>query len=145
LPADATPQVALDHVEALAVAIEIVDSRYRDFRFVAGDVVADNASACGFVIGTWMPPTTDIAGRAVMLEIDGAVAASGNTAAILDHPLLALCNLARLAARDGRPLAAGSLALAGSAIDPFGIAPGQKVQARIDGLGGVGFVASGSY
>lgn len=143
LPADATPEMALEQLEALAVAIEIVDSRYRDFRFVANDVVADNASACGFVMGAWMPPTTDVAGRAVTLEIDGAIVVSGNTAAILDHPLQALCNLARLAARDGRPLAAGSLALAGSAIDPFGIGPGQKVRARIDGVGTVGFVASG--
>jgi 2-oxo-3-hexenedioate decarboxylase len=144
LPADATPEQALEHLESLAVAIEIVDSRYRDFRFVVNDVVADNASACGFVIGAWMPPSTEVADRAVTLEIDGAVVASGNTAAILDHPLQALCNLARLAARDGRPLVAGSLALAGSAIDPFGIAPGQQVRARIDGLGTVGFVAAGA-
>jgi len=142
LPADATAQQALACVEALAVAIEIVDSRYCDFRFVAYDVVADNASACGFVIGAWMPPSTDVAQRAVTLEIDGAVAASGSTSAILDHPVQALCHAGQLAQCDARPLVAGSLVLAGSAIDPFGILPGQTVQARIDGLGTVGFVAS---
>lgn len=144
LPADATVEQALERVEALAVAIEIVDARYADFKFSAFDVVADNASACGFVLGPWLAPSTELAQRAVTLEIDGAVVASGNTASILDHPLQALCNVARLAARDGRPLAAGSLVLAGSAIDPFPIQPGNRVLARIEGLGSVGFVASGS-
>jgi len=144
LPPEATVEQALERVEALAVAIEIVDSRYADFRFAAHDVVADNASACAFVLGPWLSPSTDLAQRAVTLEIDGAVAASGNTASILDHPLQALCNVARLAARDGRPLAAGSLVLAGSAIDPFPIQPGNRVLARIEGLGSIGFVALGS-
>lgn len=142
LPGDVTPAEALKRIEALAVAIEIVDSRYGDFRFSVNDVVADNASACGFVIGAWMPPSTGVGRRDVALQVDGMVVANGYTDAILDHPLQALCNLAYLAQRDGRPLAAGALVLAGSAIDPFGIAPGQQVQARIDGLGVVGFNTS---
>jgi 2-oxo-3-hexenedioate decarboxylase len=144
LPADATPAQAQACIEALAVAIEIVDSRYRDFRFNVHDAVADNASACAFVIGPWMPPAMEVGARAVTLAVNGIVVASGTTSAILDHPLQALCNVARLAARDDRPLAAGSLVLAGSAIDPFGIAPGQEVLARIDGVGSVGFAASGA-
>jgi len=142
LPADATPAQALERVEALAVAIEIVDSRYSDFRFASQDVVADNASGCGFVVGAWQAPGVALDDRAVTLEIDGAVVASGTTASILDHPLQALCNVARLAARDGRPLEAGSWVLAGSAIDPYPIQSGNRIRARIDGLGTVGFRAS---
>lgn len=143
LPADVTAQQVLERIESLAMAIEIVDSRYSDFRFVAHDIVADNAFGCGFVVGPWMPPSTEVGQRAATLEIDGVNVASGNTAVILDHPLQALCSAARVAARDGRPLQAGSLVLAGSAIDPFGIVTGNRVQARIDGLGTVGFIASG--
>jgi 2-oxo-3-hexenedioate decarboxylase len=143
LPADATRAQALERVEALAVAIEIVDSRYDDTRFASQDVVADNASACGFVIGAWQSPSMALDDCAVTLEIDGAVVASGTTASILDHPLQALCNLARLAARDGRPLGAGSIVLAGSAIDPHPIQAGNRILARIDGLGTVGFQVSG--
>jgi 2-oxo-3-hexenedioate decarboxylase len=144
VPPDATPVQALEHVDAVAVAIEIVDSRYRDYRFSVHDAVADNAGACGFVVGEWLSPPPELGQRVVTLEIDGTVAATGNTADILDHPLQALCNVARLAARDGRPLAAGSLVLAGSAIDPFPVQGGNRVQARIDGLGSVGFVVSGA-
>ncbi len=144
LPADATRVQALQRVQAFAVAIEIVDSRYSEFRFASQDVVADNASACGFVIGAWQSPSLALDNCAVTLEIDGAVVVSGTTANILDHPLQALCNVARLAARDGRPLAAGSIVLAGSAIDPHPIQSGNRVLARIDGLGTVGFQASGN-
>ena len=133
LPADVTPEQARARVEAVAVAIEIVDTRYRDFKFSANDIVADNASACGFVIGPWQAMPQALDGRAVTLEIDGIIAVSGNTSNILDDPLQALCLAANLAARDHRPLAAGALVLAGSAIDPFAIQPGQRVVARIEG------------
>ena len=83
------------------MAIEIVDSRYRDFRFSASDVVADNAAACGFVIGPWQAVPHALGGLAVTLEIDGAVAVNGNTSSILDDPLQALCSCAQLAARAG--------------------------------------------
>lgn len=142
LPAGATVQQARALVQAIAVAIEIVDSRYCDFRFSANDVVADNASACGFVIGPWQAMPQVLGGLAVTLEIDGAVAAHGNTSSILGDPLQALCSCAQLAARDHRPLAGGAMVLAGSAIDPFAIRPGQRVGARIEGLGAIGFTAS---
>ena len=144
VPPDASPEQALACIDAVAPAIEIVDSRYRDFRFTTNDAVADNASACGFVVGDWLSPPPELGQRVVTLEIDGAVAVTGNTDSILDHPLLALCNAARLAHRDGRPLEAGSLLLGGSAIDPFPVLAGHRVQAHIEGLGSVGFVVSGA-
>lgn len=42
-------------VDAVAPAVEIIDSRYRDFRFTYTDVVADNTSAAGYAIGPWRP------------------------------------------------------------------------------------------
>lgn len=141
VPPDATAEQARAAVEAVAVAIEIVDSRYRDFKFSVQDAVADNVSACGFVIGPWQEMPAELGQRAVTLEIDGKLAVSGNTANILDDPLLALCMAARLAARDGRAMPAGSMVLAGSAIDPLAIRPGQHVVARIEGMGTVQFRA----
>jgi 2-oxo-3-hexenedioate decarboxylase len=37
--------------EAVFGAVDILDSRYRDFRFALPDVVADNASAGGVILG----------------------------------------------------------------------------------------------
>ena len=41
---------ALRAVQSVAAAVEIIDSRYRDFRFSSANVVADNACACAFVL-----------------------------------------------------------------------------------------------
>ncbi len=40
----------------VAVGIEVLDSRFRDYRFTMADVVADNTSAGRFVVGTPVPP-----------------------------------------------------------------------------------------
>lgn len=136
----ANRQQAQAAIDAVASAIEIVDSRYRDFRPVAFDAVADSASGCGFVLGDWCAPTRDLGDLPAVLEIDGAVVASASTAAILGHPLDALCQAARSAPQAiGRPLGAGDLVLAGSATDPVGLTKGSRIRAHIEGLGAVGF------
>ncbi len=141
LPPDATWEQALAAIEGVATAIEIVDSRYRDFQFHLPDMVADSASACAFVLGDWRALRADLDLRqlAVALEVDGQTVAAGSTAAILDHPVHALQAAARLAAAHNQPLGAGSILMAGSATDPFVLQPGQRVLARIEQLGTVEF------
>jgi 2-oxo-3-hexenedioate decarboxylase len=122
-----------DCVDLVAPALEIIDSRYRDFRFSLPDVIADNTSASAFVVGDWQP-VPDIADLAVRLVVDGTDAENGSTAAILGHPLRALTELVDLAARYGIALRAGDLILAGAATAavPFGA---NRVEAHVDGLG----------
>jgi 2-oxo-3-hexenedioate decarboxylase len=55
-----------DCVAAVAPALEIIDSRYREFRFSLPDVIADNTSAAGFVVGDWQP-VPDVADLLVRL------------------------------------------------------------------------------
>ncbi len=68
-------------VDALAPAMEIIDSRYRDFRFTYTDVVADNTSAAGYVIGRWLP-LQNVEDRSVRMEVGGETVV-GSTSAIL--------------------------------------------------------------
>ena len=49
LAGNVSPLEAMAAVEAVAPALEIIDSRYRDFKFDLGDVIADNSSSSGFV------------------------------------------------------------------------------------------------
>lgn len=99
-------------VDAVAPALEIIDSRYRDFRFTHVDVVADNTSAAGYVIGAWHP-VQDLTNRAVRL-LSGRTELAGSTAAILGAPVRALHAL-RGVCRDHRiPLRAGQIVLAGA-------------------------------
>ena len=56
LEGDVTGPQALAAVEAIAPALEIIDSRYKDFKFTLPEVIADNASSSGFVIGAMARP-----------------------------------------------------------------------------------------
>lgn len=130
----------MDAVAAVAPALEIIDSRYRDFRFSLGDVVADNASAAAYAIGPWTSIDTagDLGNRAVRLEVDGRISATGSTAAILGDPARAVAAAARLAVRHGFALRAGTVLLAGAATAAVPLPDSGVVEATIAGLGRVG-------
>jgi len=136
--ADASDAELLAAVAAVAPAIEIVDSRYRDFQFALPDAVADNISACAFITGHWQAMGQELGGLAVEVRFDDAVVASGRSDAILGHPLLALRATLRLAEEAGRPAGQGTVVLAGAATDPVALRPGARLQVRIEGLGNVG-------
>ena len=129
----------LGAVAGVAPALEVIDSRYRDFKFTLEDVVADNTSAAGYVLGPWSDPgrAGDLANRGVRLEVDGAVVSTGSTAAILGHPLRALAAARRMARLHGFELRAGSVLLAGAATEAVPLPSGSVVEATVSGLGRV--------
>jgi 2-oxo-3-hexenedioate decarboxylase len=129
-------------VSDVAPALEVIDSRYRDFRFSLTDVVADNTSASAFVVGPWTPMAEvraagGIAKRTVELAVDGEVRETGSTAAILDDPMAALPAIQRMAAHYGHELPAGAVLLAGAATAALPLAAGTTVTATVAGLGAV--------
>ncbi|MFE4503643.1 2-keto-4-pentenoate hydratase [Rhodococcus sp. NPDC056743] len=121
-------------VDAVAPAMEIIDSRYRDFRFTYTDVVADNTSAAGYVIGPWQP-LRNAANLVVRMEV-GSESVTGSTAAILGDPVRALHALVDIARRRRIPLRAGYVILAGAATAAVRLDEG-VAQCSIDGLGTV--------
>lgn len=130
---------AVTHV---APAMEIIDSRYRDFTFSLEDVVADNTSAAGFVLGPWrslpdVRATSDFTNAAVVLEVDGHVVQTGSTAAILGDPMRALSAVERMADRRGLQLPAGTIILAGAATAAVPFTAGSVVETAVTGLGRV--------
>jgi len=134
----------LGAVTGVAPALEVIDSRYRDFKFTLADVVADNTSAAGYVLGPWSDPgrAGDIANRGVRLEVDGAVVSTGSTAAILGHPLRALAAARRMARLHGFELRAGTVLLAGAATEAVPLPSGSVIEATVAGLGRVAARAS---
>ncbi|MFC0440076.1 2-keto-4-pentenoate hydratase [Kutzneria buriramensis] len=122
-------------VDAVAPAVEIIDSRYWDFKFNLADVIADNTSGALFAIGGWRP-IADIGNLAVRLSVDGRDVQFGSTAAILGHPFRALRQMVGIAARQGFPLRAGHVILAGAATAAVPFGP-SVVRVDVAGLGGV--------
>jgi 2-oxo-3-hexenedioate decarboxylase len=133
---------ALRAVEAIAPAIEVIDSRYRDFKFALPDVIADNTSACGYVVGRWNSPRTDVTNLGMLLELDGRLAAAGSSAAILGNPWRALLIAARLMAEQEQALQPGWIVLAGSPVEAQALAPGRHVRGEVERLGRVEFTTA---
>lgn len=131
---DVTPDDDELPVDAVAPALEIIDSRYRDFRFSLPDVIADNASSAGFVVGPWQPLGADLGDLAVRLTVGGEVVETGSTSAILGHPDRALPALLEIARRQGFALRAGQVVLAGGATAAAPFPPG-RVEVDVAGLG----------
>jgi len=139
LAGDINAVEALAAVEAIAPALEIIDSRYRDFKFSLPDVIADNASSSGFVVGPWCSPKQDFSNLGLTLSIDGRVVQVGSTAAILGHPLRSLVAAARLSAAAGEPLQAGWVVMAGGATPAEWLKPGQYISVQMERVGSAGF------
>ncbi|WP_298214516.1 2-keto-4-pentenoate hydratase [Acidocella sp.] len=130
---------AMRAVEAVAPAMEIIDSRYANFKFSLPDVIADNSSSSAFFIGSWVRPETDVANLGIVLEVDGRAVEIGSSAAILGHPVRALVAAARLLGRAGESLMPGDILLAGAATAAHALRPGEHIRAAIQNLGAVSF------
>jgi 2-keto-4-pentenoate hydratase len=126
-------------VAALHVAIEIPDSRYRDFTIVgAAQLIADNACTEYFVLGPEAPEswrTTDLVTHPVQLSINDVIVAEGTGANVLGDPRLALTWLANDRVRHGGLLAAGEIITTGTCIVPAAIEPGDHLSADFGALG----------
>lgn len=126
----------LSATEAVAGALEIIDSRYQDFRFTLADAVADNASSAAYVLGPVNRPVdTDLSLVGCALEVDGEVVDSAAGASLLGHPAEAVARLADNLGRRGLAIEPGWIVLAGGMTAPVPLAPGMTVAARYAGLG----------
>lgn len=130
---------ALNAVEALAPAIEIIDSRYENFKFNLPDIVADNSSSSSFVVGQWHAPDTVIDNLGMLLEVNGQPVQIGSTSRILGHPLRALAAASRLVAEAGLALEPGWVIMAGAATAAHALSVDDAVCNTVQGLGAPGF------
>jgi 2-oxo-3-hexenedioate decarboxylase len=138
LPAPASLTSVLAATEAVFAGIDVIDSRYADFRFTRPDVIADNASAGRFLLGPLaVPPTglVDLALVGCVLREDGEVVATAAGAASMGHPAAAVAWLANQLALRGQSLTAGMLVFSGGLTEPVTLRRGGSVAAEFDGLG----------
>ena len=139
------PREAIAAVHRVCPALEIIDSRYKDFEFTLIDVVADNASSSGFIPGSMLKPPEDLdlGNLGMVMSINGEVAETGSSAAILEHPARSLASLIRMLDERNEGLEAGQIILAGGATKAVHIEPGDHVLLEVDSLGSVEFELSG--
>lgn len=128
-----------EYVDAIAPAIEIIDSRFENFKFSLEDVVADNCSSSGVVIGEWRAPSRDIGNLDMRLLFDDEEVASGSSNDILGDPWKSLQAATRLAAQYNEPIKKGHIIMAGAATAAVFLKPGIKVKATVEGMADVTF------
>ena len=135
-----TADEALAAVGSVHPAIEVIDSRYTDFKFTLIDVIADNTSACRFVLGAGRDPTgLDLGDLAMSLDVGGREQRAGSSAAFLDHPAASLARLATMLSSRGEGLEAGAIVLAGAATAAVHAQAGDRVVVQVESLGSVAF------
>ncbi|NRA83273.1 MAG: fumarylacetoacetate hydrolase family protein [Gammaproteobacteria bacterium] len=135
LSGNVTLTQAMAAVEAGAPALEIIDSRYDNFKFSLEDVVADNCSSSGFTIGAWQSPNANLTNLGMVMEFDGKPVEIGSSAAILGNPYRSLAAAARVAGEAGKVLPAGSIVLAGASTVAQALKPNTHVRLVCESLG----------
>jgi 2-keto-4-pentenoate hydratase len=125
--------------EALAPAIELIDSRIQDWKIGLPDTIADNASSAGFVLGQARvrPADIDVRGIDATLWRNGSLVAQGRSDAVLGNPVTAVAWLARAVSRYGVRLKAGHIILPGAVDRAVDAHPGDEFRAQFTGLGTV--------
>jgi 2-oxo-3-hexenedioate decarboxylase len=140
IDAPATVTTVLAATRLVFGALEIIDSRYDGFRFRHADVVADNASSAGVIVGSVAVPPEQVGDLRLLgcvLRADGAVVATAAGAAVLGHPAESVAWLINELDRRGERLPAESLVLSGALTDAIPVRAGGSVSAEFDGLGTV--------
>ena len=130
---------AMAAVDQVLGGAEVIDSRFRDFKFAAGDVIADNASSGAFVTGpVSLPPSElDLSHEAVLVEVDGEVVDSATGAAVQGHPAEALALAANDLATRGHAIEPGWIVLTGGMTDAYFTHPGTSLSLHFSSLGSV--------
>ena len=134
-----TVEDVLAATEAVAPALEIVDSRIADWRITLADTIADNASSGAVVVGRLgadragppLPETT------AALVVNDETVATGQGTAVLGDPAHAVAWLANAIARYGDVIEAGQFVMSGSYTTASFVVAGDRASATVSGLGAV--------
>lgn len=124
--------------DLLVPAIEIVDSRIRDWDVTGPTAIADDALAARLLIGDRIAASdVDLVREGVEVLINGVRRATGTGAAVLGHPADAVAWLAETLSEHNETLRAGDVVTTGSITEPIPIEAGETAVVRFSSLGSV--------
>ncbi len=117
--------------------MEILDSRYKQFKYFSmEDVISDNSSSSQFILGEPLKDfsSLNLADLKLKMKVNGTVAQEGTTAAISGDPVISVMQLCELLAVRGKSLPAGSIVLAGAATIAVALEPGMNIELEMEGF-----------
>jgi 2-keto-4-pentenoate hydratase len=125
--------------EAVAPALEIVDSRIVDWRITLADTIADNDSSGAVVLGDWVPlhQAPSLPDTTATLFVNDTAVATGSGTAVMGDPAAAVAWLANALANYDTTIEAGQFVMSGSYTTASFVVAGDHASATISGLGTV--------
>lgn len=134
-----TPADVVRSTAGVMAALEIIDSRVKDWKIKIQDTVADNASSAAFVVGAKMVPIKrlDLRNVGFVFTKNGKIAATGAGAVVLGSPVQSVAWLANKLGTYGIGLKAGEIILSGSAVAAVPVGQGDSIHLTVDRIGKV--------
>jgi 2-keto-4-pentenoate hydratase len=128
----------VDATEYLMPALELIDSRIKDWRIKLVDTVADNASCGRYVLGDPVAiQGFDVRLIGMNYYLDRDLVSTATGAAVLGNPAEAVAWLANMLSVYGQGLQAGQIVMPGSLVAAVDARPGRVIRAEYDRLGPV--------
>jgi 2-keto-4-pentenoate hydratase len=126
-------------IAGVSASVEIVDSRFEDWRIKLADTVADLASNGAFAVSSRMVPLSDVDTRLVGMTLtrNGELVDTGAGAAALGDPIAVVAWLANVLGENGIALEPGHLVMTGALHAAAPMASGDVFRADFDRLGPV--------
>ncbi len=118
-------------------AVEIIDSRYKDFKFDLKSVVADNCSSTRFVTGGRSLPVghMDLRTTGVVMEKNGEIVELSTGAAVLGDPAASVAMLANMLGERGEEIPAGTFIMTGGVTAAVAVEAGDNITVRYHDMG----------
>ncbi|MEC7275022.1 MAG: fumarylacetoacetate hydrolase family protein [Bdellovibrionota bacterium] len=135
-----TREEVLEATGEVYACMEILDSRYKQFKYFSmEDVISDNSSSSQFILGQPVKNFKDIdlKNLSLKMKVNGVVAQEGSTEAISGDPVVSVIQLCELLEKRGRKLPANSIVLAGAATIAVALEPGMNIELEMEKLGNV--------
>lgn len=137
------PGVTADDVRratrCLRPAIELVDSRIRDWRIRLADTVADAASSAAFVVGPASRTLAELDPADITAQLwrGEELIEEGHSSAVLGDPCVSVAWLANALGEMGESLQAGQIVLSGACTRMVSVNAGDRFRGVLTGLGEV--------
>lgn len=142
LTVDMYPVNNMDIINAtlgICPALEVVDSRVKDWKIKIQDTISDSASYARIVLGNRITPLDGLDLRVIGMAsyVNGELVTHGSSANVMGNPIEAVTWLTNKLLKYGVELKAGEIILSGSFTPVFSIKKGDSVLAIFDRLGEV--------
>ncbi|GAK05709.1 4-oxalocrotonate decarboxylase [Geomicrobium sp. JCM 19037] len=125
-----------DATAEISLALEVIDSRYKNFSFTLTDVIADNASSTKYMLGSKRFKATDTDWSAVQVSVslNGTEVQTGFGEAVLGNPVNAIIELTRMLNQVDLSIQPGMIVLSGAITEAVNVQAGDCLTASFSNL-----------